>query len=110
MTTSNDRLDRFENDLETVKAILFTVARRYEVSEKRMEATDARIERLSQQQEATLHAIDQLTEAQETTLAHVDVLVGGLDELARRHDETRSHVERILKYLEGQNNNGQHRG
>lgn len=35
-----------------------------------MEATDARIERLSQQQEATLHVIDQLTEAQETTLAH----------------------------------------
>jgi len=43
VTNSNDRLDRIENDLETVKDILIAVARR-------AEATDERMERLAQKQ------------------------------------------------------------
>ncbi len=62
MTNGSDRLDRIENDLETVKDILLTVARQYEASEKRMQATDERIDRLTQNQDRTQHQLDQLSE------------------------------------------------
>jgi len=41
VTNGKDRLDRIENDLETVKDILIAVARR-------AESTDERLERLAQ--------------------------------------------------------------
>ena len=56
MTNNSDR----ENDLETIKDILFTEARRYEASEKRMEATDAPIDRLAGRQDRTQAQLDQL--------------------------------------------------
>jgi len=45
MTNGSDRLDRIENDLE-----------------KRMQATDERIDRLTQNQDRTQHQLDQLSE------------------------------------------------
>lgn len=49
---NNDQLDRIENDLETVKDILLTVA-------SRAEATDRRIDRLVERQDHTQQQLDQ---------------------------------------------------
>jgi len=49
VTNGRDRLDRIENDLETVKDILIAVARR-------AESTDERLERLAQEQMSELIA------------------------------------------------------
>ena len=57
---SSDRLDRIENDFEIVTDILLTVARQCEASEKRMQATDDRIDRLAQRQDRTQVQLDQL--------------------------------------------------
>lgn len=59
---SNDRLDQIEDDLETVKEILFTVARRYETAADRMDATDERIERLAQGTDERLERLGQKTD------------------------------------------------
>ena len=76
MTNSNHRLDRVENDLETVKEILMTVARRYEVAEQRMDATDRRIERLAQR---TDERIERLAQKQERTQEQLDQLRVDID-------------------------------
>lgn len=66
MTNGKDRLDRIENDLETVKDILIAVARRAESTDERLERlaqrTDERINRLAEQQERTQQNLDQLSE------------------------------------------------
>lgn len=59
---SNDRLDQIEDDWETVKEILFTVARRYETAADRMDATDERIERLAQGTDERLERLGQKTD------------------------------------------------
>lgn len=103
MTSSSDRLDRVENDLDNVKAIFFTVARRYEASEKRMEATDERLMRLA---ETTDARINRLAEQQEriSTDAEADrqVMFVMLEQMATLHQENRQ----ILDYLFGQQRNG----
>jgi len=55
MTNSNGgRLDRLENELETVKNIMLTLARR-------AEGTDQRIDRLVESQDRTQRQLDQLS-------------------------------------------------
>jgi len=55
MTNSNGGwLDRLENDLETVKNIMLTLARR-------AEGTDQRIDRLVESQDRTQRQLDQLS-------------------------------------------------
>ena len=92
MTNSSDRIDRVENDLENVKEILFTVARRYEASEKRMEATDERLLRLAEQQERIF------TDAE----ADRQVMFVMLEQMVTLQQENKQ----ILEYLFGQQRNG----
>ena len=99
MTSSSDRLDRVENDLENVKAIFFTVARRYEASEKRMEATDARLERLAERQDRTQQQLDQLAANADADRTAMFVM---LEQMAALQQENKQ----ILEYLFGQQRNG----
>lgn len=66
MTYNSDRLDRIEADLETVKDILLSTARRSETADERISAlfvkTDARIERLAAKQDRTQEQLEQLRE------------------------------------------------
>ena len=111
MTTNQpDRLDLVENDLENVKEILFTVARRYEASEKRMEASEKRMEatdeRLMRLAETTDARINRLAEQQEriSTDAEADrqVMFVMLEQMVTLQQENKQ----ILEYLFGQQRNG----
>ena len=76
MTNSNgDRND----DLENVKQILFTVARQYEASERRMSATDARIDRLVERQDRTQEQLDQLSEDVDIAFQTITALSNNTD-------------------------------
>ncbi len=99
MTSSSDRLDRVENDIENVKAIFFTVARRYEASEKRMEATDARLERLAERQDRTQQQLEQLAANADADRTAMFVM---LEQMAALQQENKQ----ILEYLFGQQRNG----
>ena len=54
MTNDNDRIDRIDDDLETVKTILVAVARR-------AEATSERLDQLIESQGRTQQQLDQLS-------------------------------------------------
>lgn len=69
--SSNDRLDQIEGDFETIKEVLFTVARRYEAAADRMVTTDERIERLGQR---TDERLERLAQRQERTQEQLDEL------------------------------------
>ena len=67
------------DDLETIKEILFTVARRYETisevqdrSERRMEAVDRRLEALAEHAQRTDRQLQQITEIQARTDERLD--------------------------------------
>lgn len=112
------------NDLETIKEILFTVARRYEAAAERMDATDERLERLGQRtderlerlgqkQERTQEQLDQLREDVDIVFQTISLMVENSD---REMVEFRSAIlglqtenHRIWEYLmrRNQNNNGQ---
>ncbi len=122
------------NDLETIKEILFTVARRYEAAAERMDATDERIERLAkgtnerlersgqrtdeqierlgQKQERTQEQLDRLREDVDIAFQTISLMVENSDrEMAEFKSvilgfQTENH--RIWEYLmrRDQNNNG----
>jgi len=105
MTTSSgsDRLDRIENDLEAVKDILLTVARRYEVAADRREATDERIDRLVERQERTQAQLDQLREDVDIAFQTIKLMSENAD---RDRAEFRTESRQIWEYLMQQYRNG----
>ena len=76
---SNDRLERSENDLETVKGILVAVARR-------AESTDSRLDRLVESQDRTQRQLDQLS-------GKVDQLTGSVEQLTGSVEQLREDVD-----------------
>jgi archaellum component FlaC len=118
VTNSNDRLDRIENDLETVKDILIAVARRAEATDERMERlaqrTDERINRLAEQQERTQTQLDQLSGKVDQLSKNVDIAFQTITLLSNNTDRTLASInasiqrqDRILDYLlRDRNGNG----
>lgn len=96
MTNSSDRLDRIENDLETVKEIMLAVARR-------AEATDSRLDRLAESQERTQEQLDQLREDVNIAFQTINLMSENGD---RERAEFRAEILRIWEYLMGQQRNG----
>jgi methyl-accepting chemotaxis protein len=98
------------NDLETIKEILFTVARRYEAAAERMDATDERLERLGQKQERTQEQLDQLREDVDIAFQTISLMTENAD---REMAEFRSAIlglqtenHRIWEYLMRRYRNG----
>jgi len=110
---SNDRLERSENDLETVKGLLVAVARR-------AEATDYRLDRLVESQDRTQRQLDQLSGTVEQLTGSVDQLREDVDiafqtitALSDNTDRTIASIsasiqrqDRILDYLMHRDGNG----
>ena len=67
MTYNSDYLDRIETDLETIKEILLATARR-------AEATDTRLDRLSEKQDRTQEQLDRLREDVDTAFETIKLL------------------------------------
>ena len=89
----NERLDKVEDVLETVKQILMIVARRSEDAEKRMEATDRRINQLSVK-------VDQLAVSVDETTANVNNLTATVSQQAADADADRSMMVSILEHMD----------
>lgn len=94
------------NDLENVKQILFTVARQYEASERRMSATDSRIDRLVENQDRTQQQLDQLGGKVDQLTEDVDIAFQTITALSDNTDRTLASInasiqrqDRILDYL-----------
>ncbi len=103
MTNSNgDRND----DLENVKQILFTVARQYEASERRMSATDARIDRLVERQDRTQEQLDQLSEDVDIAFQTITALSSNTDRTLASINASIQRQDRILDYLLRERNGG----
>ena len=106
---SNDRLDRIENDFETVKDILIAVARR-------AEATDERIDRLALRQDRTQQQLDQLSDNVAQLTEDVEIAFQTITALSNNTDVTltaiNAHIERqdrILDYLMRRDRGGKRR-
>lgn len=78
------------NDLETIKEILFTVARRYEAAAERMDATDERLERLSQGSDEQIERIAKGTDERLERLAQ-----GSDERLERLGQRIDEQIERL---------------
>lgn len=99
MTNSNNRLDRIEDDFETVKDILIAVARR-------AEATDSRLDRLVESQDRTQQQLDQLSSRVDQLTEDVEIAFQTITALSDNTDRTLASInasiqrqDKILDYL-----------
>lgn len=99
MTSSSSRLDRIENDLETVKEIMLTLARR-------AEATDARIDRLAERQDRTQTQLDQLGVDVDIAFQTITALSDNTDRTLASINASIQRQDRILDYLMRRDGNG----
>lgn len=89
---SSDRIDQFEDDLETVKQIMLTLARR-------AEATDARIDRLAERQDRTQAQLDQLGIDVDIAFQTITALSDNTDRTLASINASIQRQDRILDYL-----------
>lgn len=96
---SNNRLNRIEDDLETVKDILIAVARR-------AEATDERLDRLISRQDRTQEQLDQLAVAHDRTQNQLEQLSERFDRFTEYMESSQASInasierqDRIMDYL-----------
>lgn len=110
MTNTDARLDRIENDLETVKEILMAVARRAEATDSRLErlanadvkrwsAIDSRLDRLTQNQERTQEQLDQLRSDVDIAFDRITALSNNTDRTLASINASIQRQDRILDYL-----------
>lgn len=110
MTNTDARLDRIENDLETVKEILMAVARRAEATDSRLErlanadvkrwsAIDSRLDRLTQNQERTQEQLDQLRSDVDIAFDTITALSNNTDRTLASINASIQRQDRILDYL-----------
>lgn len=77
----SDRLDRIEDDLETVKDILLAVARRAEATDKRLDELVSRQDRTQQQLDQLLVKHERLTEYMENSQASINASIERQDKI-----------------------------
>ncbi len=96
---TNGSSDRIEDDLETVKDILITVARRAEATDQRLDRLTDNVTQLGVRMDQLGVRMDQLaTEAREDRVVMHEVI----DQLVSLREEN----QQILNYLFGQQRNG----
>jgi chromosome segregation ATPase len=104
MTRSPDqRLDRIEDEFETVKQLLASAARYAEsANEKidqlsdRQDRTQAQLDQLSNRQDRTQVQIDQLSNRQDRTQAQLDQLSSKVDDLTTIQSQTESRLDEFI--------------
>ena len=99
MTNSNNRLDRIEDDLETVKDILIAVARRAEATDSRLDRLVESQDRTQQQLDQLSSRVDQLTEDVEKDFKTFTALSDNTDRTLASINASIQRQDKILDYL-----------
>ncbi len=122
MTNTNaSRLDRIENDLETVKDIMLTLARRAEETDERIDRlvdrqdlTQRQLDQLSIRTDATDQRIDGIVALQTQTQSQLDQLAAAMVQTAQSFAANQASIlaalerqDRILDYLMQRDRNGE---
>ena len=124
---ANERLDQIEDELETTKQLLVSVAsvvesNRDSISDLtdgldrltnlvdrlavRHESTQLTVERLAVTVERLTLRLDRLAESQQTTQASVDQLARLMMQFAQNAEADRAEIRRVWEYLNQQSNGG----
>ncbi len=124
---TNERLDQIEDELETTKQLLVSVAsvvesNRDSISDLtdqidrltnlvdrlavRHESTQLTVERLAVTVERLTLRLDRLAESQQTTQASVDQLARLMMQFAQNAEADRAEIRRVWDYLNQQSNGG----
>lgn len=112
--TTEQRLDRVEDDLAAVKQLLASAAtyaesanRGLELAVRRQSATDTQIAQLLEAQTATdakldrlTERVDELTTAQNRTQTHLDQIAARFDQMSERVDQLTAAQNRTQTQLE----------
>lgn len=106
MTEASDRLDRMEENLQTVTDLMVAVARR-------TESNAESIDQLTDNVDVLVRRVDQLAIRQEDTQAVVSQMASRFEQLmtvmvqfAQNAEVDRAEIRRIWEYLLGQQQNG----
>lgn len=107
MTYNSDRLDRIEANLETVKDILLSTARRSETADERISAlsvkTDARIDRLAAKQDRTQEQLEQLREDVDIAFQTIKLLSENTDRRIVESQQEMHEFRTIMTRLQMEN-------
>lgn len=107
MVYNSDRLDRIEADLETVKDILLSTARRSETADERISAlsvkTEARIDRLAEKQDRTQEQLEQLREDVDIAFQTIKLLSENTDRSMVESQQEMREFRTIMTQLQMEN-------
>lgn len=107
MTYNSDRLDRIEANLETVKDILLSTARRSETADERISVlsvkTDARIDRLAAKQDRTQEQLEQLREDVDIAFQTIKLLSENTDRRIVESQQEMHEFRTIMTQLQMEN-------
>lgn len=97
MTQSpNQRLDRIEDEFETVKQLLASAARYAESANEKLDRLSERQDRTQVQLDQLTVRVDELTAAQTQTQTQLDQLTQKVDQLSSRVDEFVFQTSRVF--------------
>ena len=99
--TTEQRLDRVENDLDAVRQVLTSAATYAESANQRTEQQGERIDQLISFQDRSQTQIDELREAQNHTQMKLDQLSGRVDEFVFHAQRLFTQQATILERVDG---------
>jgi chromosome segregation ATPase len=94
--TTEQRLDRVEDDLAVVRQLLTSAATYAESANRQLDRVGEKLDQAVSRQDATDAQIAQLLSAQTATDAKLDRLTERVDQLSSRMDEFVFHTQRIF--------------
>ena len=108
MTRSPDqRLDRIEDEFETVKQLLASAARYAESANAkidqlsdRQDRTQAQLDQLNDRQDRTQTQLDRLTERQDRTQVQLDQLGSKVDRLTTAQSQTQNQLDQLTSKVD----------
>ncbi|NEP62979.1 MAG: 6-aminohexanoate hydrolase [Symploca sp. SIO2G7] len=100
--TTQQRLNRLEDEFSTVKELLISAARHASSANERLEQLTVKVDRLTESQETTQTQLDRLTESQETTQTQLNQLSERVDAFVFNAQRLFSQTGERMIIVEGQ--------
>ncbi len=99
--TNAQRLDQFENELETVKRLLVSTASYAESANRKIDQLATKVDQLTEAQTQTQSQLNQLSQLSAQSQARVDQLFGRVDEFVFQAQRLFTQQAQILERVDG---------